>query len=254
MFITACFLAAIATSSQGAVSQTPIKFLEQIVASEVILQLDRRDVKATKNSKQSLKVLGDDANIAKAMIQSYEDANLASLPSDAPEELVRFKISLDKFKSNLDVDKMLTMKSVANGAEAKMCCDHDTSYLALLLSALKAPGISVHKLNAPAQYNISPVLYERNIGLIYAEPTVTDQALISPRIVRKGSKLRKGDVIVAVRGDDEKEWTPVKTWADVLKASNNFETGEGDVFVQVSRNNTIKNLTMVSSTVIVNTE
>jgi len=243
-----------ATSSQGAVSQTPLQFFEQVVASEVVLQLDRRDVKATKNSKQSLKVLGDDADAAKAMIQAYEDANLASLPSDAPKELLLFKVNLEKFKSNLDVDKMLTMKSVANGAEAKMCCDHDTAYLALLLSALKAPGISVHKMSAPSQYNLSPVLYEKNIGLIYAEPTVTDQALILPRIVRKGSKLRKGDVIVAVRGDDEKDWTPVTTWADVLKASNNFETGEGEVFVQVKRNNKITNLTMVSSTVIVNTE
>lgn len=241
-------------SMQAAAPAESAQFLESLIASEVNLQLDRREVRARKNDKAALQTLMASAATTRATIQTFLDTKLAGLPSDAPKPLLDFQSSLEAFKVSLEADKILDFKASGNGTEVKACCNHDAAYLKFVVSALRTPGISIRSLSAPTEYNLWPVLYERNHGLIYADPSASEKAQILPRIARKGSKFRKGDVIVAVRGDDEEEWENVSTWKDVLKASNDFETGEHDVFIQIRRDKKIKNLVVTSSTVIVNTE
>lgn len=228
-------------------------FLEKLISSEVVLQLDRNDVKHARDKSGATKRLLNDSALVRTSIQAFQDTHLAGLPSDAPKSVTEFAARLEDFKQSLDVSKILGQPADKKSG-TKGCCDHDAAYLKLVVSASKTPGINLHALSAPTQYNMWPVLFEKNRGLVYADPDTQDKALIFSRALRKGSQLRKGDVIVAVRGDDQDEWQPISSWKDVLKASNEFETGEHEVFIQVKRGSSLKSLTMISSTVIVNTE
>jgi hypothetical protein len=248
MLLIPIFLSASITS-QAVADPSANRFIESLIASEIVLRLDRRDVKDTKNSPAAVKVLMTDVAAIRTSIQTYQDTYLASLPDDAPKSLQLFRTELQAFKDSLNPEKILA--AVPSG---KSCCDHDSAYLKLMISAMRAPGFSLENLSTAARYNLSPVLVEKRHGLIYADPSSSNEARILPRIVRKGSLLRKGDVIVAVRADDEKAWVPVQSWGDVLRASNNFFTGEAKVFVRVKRNKTYKDLIFASSPVVVNTE
>lgn len=240
-------------SAQSAPPAPYNSFLEKIIASEVGLRLDRRDARDTKNGKSAIQVLMKDAAQARAVIQSFQDSTLSSLADNAPKALIAFRDELEKFKATLEPVQLLGRVKAAT-QEGSSCCDHDAAYLKLITAAVRAPGFNMHILSSPARYNLSPVLYDKPAGLVYADASAADRALILPRIVQKNSKLRRGDVIVAVRGDDEEEWETVKTWGDVLRASNDFETGEAQVFIRVRRGQGTKDLVLASSTVIVNTE
>jgi len=222
------------------------QFFEHLVNEEAVLHIDRQEVTRTKASQSSLKSMMDHAVEIKGLVQAYQDNTLLALSDDAPKQIVALNSSLEKLKEGLDGAKLLARfvkkrekKNV--DMSAPYCCDHDAAYLGVLLAAAKIPKFSFANLAPPARYNIAPVLYDRQDGIFFADPADPTVAKVLARPDLRGKGLWKGDVIVAVQGEDKK-WEPVANWGDILAASKDFEMDENGVHLRVRRKDKIREI------------
>lgn len=228
------------------------RFFESFVSSETTLKMDRGEISLSKSSAASRKALAKDINATEDLVRQYQ----GSLSTDSPEPLAQVRTTLDKYLSALGELKALAAngKPAAPAAVKALCCSHDDAYIAVLRAATKVPGFSLSALSAPTRYNLSPVLYGAGDGLIFADPAFPNAAQVIARNPSRKSKLRHGDVIVAIRGEEEDEWEDVRTWKDVLEASGEFEHAQQKVVVRVRRKGSLQQVSLISSSVAVNAE
>lgn len=248
MFIAATLWIAIATGRPADDRAAFGRFFEQLVASETTLKMDRSEISLTKANPASRKLLSDDLTATEALVRSYQAS--ADPSASVKESLDKYLVALSELRMLADSGK----KPTAEASKAA-CCSHDAAYIGVLKAATRVPGFSLEALSPPVRYNLSPVLYGEGHGLVYADPAFPDAARVISRNPSRKSKLRQGDLIVGIRGeDDEDEWHSVKTWKDVLQASEEFDHAQQKVVVRILRKGSLQTVNVISSSVAVNTE
>jgi hypothetical protein len=208
-------------------------FIESLATNNANLIIDRGDVVLSKGKSRDRNRLLTDIHEMRKLVDFFSEKELLQIDSDPKEgsPAQRMGMALQNLSVSLLAVEVAVGNSMMPASDAKRLsmawADCSTAVQKVVGAAVKVPGFSLTDLSAPALYNLAPGLYEGREGMILADPKSPDRARVGRTFGDAGLKLKKGDAIVALRVSDEKEWTAINTWKDIVSEDEKAEV-DGD--------------------------
>lgn len=212
-------------------------FIEALSNNNANLLLDRGDLVLSRGSSRERNRLITDLHAMQKLVTSSSE----KLPTNGADPKESPPQRLDVALKNLYVSLLAVEVAVGEGStpptDAKRLslawADCNTAFQKVISAAVKIPGFALSDLGGPSLYNLSPGLYEGREGMVLADPKSPGRTKIGRTFGDAGLKLRKGDEIIALRTADEKDWTPIKTWKDVVNADKQAEEDGEDEALRI---------------------
>jgi hypothetical protein len=229
-------------SAQSPGLQSFITFFEVLTDAEVGLQLGRGEVIVAKDKARSRAKLADGLNAEQKLVRSFLDQDRFIKEDGAPVSDLRSKLNL--LATGIDPLTMIVSrdaKSYNKVDERTAWYSHGSAFRSVLVSSLKLPGYSLKMLSPAVAYNLSPVLYDVSESPVYADTSIKDKVKLGKSILLPAAKLRTGDEILAFRDVDEKDWTTVASWRDLLRTPQDAgEDGKKQILLRIKRGRSIR--------------
>lgn len=198
-----------------------IAFMESLANGESAIQMSRADLITAHDKRAARSKLVAAVQRERMLVQGFQSEGLQSLTAD-PESAkaagpldAAFKDLIPNLQS-IEALESSDAALITKRSEWSAWHSHGRAFVGVLLAGMKLPHFSMRELSAPVAYNLSPLLYEGAESAIFADTSAPDKVRVGRTFAGRDSLLRQGDEIIAFRDPDEKEWTTVKTWRDIL--------------------------------------
>lgn len=222
------------------------RFMDSFSAKDIEIRFSREALKLKPRDIRELETFQRQCGEQHLSITRFLEGSAKSLAGVESEngKGSAFRVALadyDKALSNA-ISEAIQMRGHSNKPAPKAPHAKWADVGRVIRSYLQLEEFDPMLISPPTRYNLNAFLQDDSDGAFFADPKSPDQARIWKTFSKEKDALKPGDLIVAVKGEEDEEWKAVKTWHDVIDGllGDRFFEEQSEVEIKFKRGSKVR--------------